>query len=109
MKSTQYTQYTLTDDNLISNANIALEILAERLEKDGVIKNRKEVSDKYVFTLAKRGMFTRAFDTIFGLDRSECKPDTKYFVLLQIPAGVDIGGEDTEDTTHNEEKPWTPR
>ena len=62
---TQY--YTLTDDNMIANANMLLGLIAESLSKDGVIANPEVITENYYVIAVKPNLFLTAFYRLKGL------------------------------------------
>ena len=61
-----YRTYTMTDDNMIANANMLMGLIAEKLSEDGIIASAEVVTENYYVMMVKPNLFLSAFYKIKG-------------------------------------------
>lgn len=59
--------YTMLDDDVITNANMLLGLIAEKLAEDSVIDSAEVVTENYYVMIVKPNLFLSAFYKIKGL------------------------------------------
>jgi hypothetical protein len=73
------------DDNYIVNANRVLELIANQLYIDGIIKSPSVVMNNYIVGVARPGLFSSAYDKLTGLKPNEEGKYDGTYVIFQIP------------------------
>ena len=63
--------YSVTDDDLQQYMNIAISLAAEAAAQDGLVSDPKEITDRYLAVIVKKGTAARMFEKLFGSDDKE--------------------------------------
>jgi hypothetical protein len=71
--------YTVSIEDLQSNANCATEVLLNKLEEDGHIKSAKAILEKYSIIAVKKGTLGKIMDKLLGLE-----DDRVYYKAVKL-------------------------
>ncbi len=62
-----YHLYSMSPENLLTNMNVAKDVLLAGLEREGLLKGMaKEIGEKYGLVIHKKGWFGSLWERLFG-------------------------------------------
>lgn len=83
---TQY--YTMTDDNMTTNANMLMGLIAENLAKDGIISNPEVITENYYVIMVKPNLFLSAFYKMKGFIFDDDDEIKLQFAIMPLNSNI---------------------
>jgi hypothetical protein len=78
----------MTDDNMTTNANMLMGLIAENLAKDGIISNPEVITENYYVIMVKPNLFLSAFYKMKGFIFDDDDEIKLQFAIMPLNSNI---------------------